>query len=156
MNYVRVALWLWLLIVAATLWPSAPVAAQDAAPPADQQAAAPAPASAPAQPPTFKPEELESIVAPIALYPDDLLAQIFMASTYPLEVVEAARWSKDNPKVTGKALEDAMQKQTWDPSVRSLTAFPPVLEMMNSQLAWTQKLGDAFLAQQKDVMDAVQ
>src|SRR5262245_12133918 len=112
----------------------------------------------PAQPtqPAFKPEELEQIVAPIALYPDSLLAQIFMASTYPLEIVEAARWSKENPKVTGDALEDAMEKQSWDPSVKSLTAFPDVLKGMNEKLDWTQKLGDAFLAQQKDVMDAVQ
>lgn len=106
--------------------------------------------------PSLKPEELEQLVAPVALYPDSLLAQVFMASTYPLEVVEAARWSKSNPKVTGDALEQAMQQQSWDPSVKSLTAFPQVLAMMNDQLDWTQKLGDAFLAQQKDVLDAVQ
>src|SRR5437016_13068920 len=86
----------------------------------------------------FKPEELEQIVAPIALYPDPLLAQIFMASTYPLEVVQAARWQKENPKVTGTALETAMQQQPWDPSVKSLTSFPQVLTMMNEQLDWTQ------------------
>src|SRR5512134_4188623 len=68
---------------------------------------------------SFKAEEIEQLVAPIALYPDALVAQILMASTYPLEVVSAARWAKDNPKVTGKALEDAMQKQPWDPSVKS-------------------------------------
>src|SRR5689334_2333158 len=79
----------------------------------------------------FKTEEIEQLVAPIALYPDALVAQILMASTYPLEIVSAARWSKDNPKVTGKALEDAMQKQAWDPSVKSLTAVPQVLAMMN-------------------------
>ena len=79
-----------------------------------------------------------------------------MASTYPLEVVEAARWAKANPKVTGKALEDAMQKQSWDASVKSLTAFPQVLGMMDEQLDWTTDLGNAFLAQQADVMDAVQ
>ena len=109
----------------------------------------------PAQP-TFKPEELEQIVAPIALYPDSLLAQIFMASTYPLEIVEAARWSKANPKVTGDALQTALEKQTWDPAVKSLTAFPDVLAGMSDKLDWTQKLGDAFLADQKGVMDAVQ
>ena len=119
------------------------------------QATQPASAAAP-QGPTFKPEELEQVVAPIALYPDPLLAQVFMASTYPLEIVQAARWVKENPNVTGKALEDAMQKQPWDPSVKSLTAFPQVLTMMNEKLDWTQKLGDAFLAQQSDVMDAVQ
>jgi uncharacterized membrane protein YgcG len=106
--------------------------------------------------PTFKAEEIDQLVAPIALYPDSLLAQVLMASTYPLEVVEAARWAKENPKVKDKALEDAMQKQTWDPSVKSLTSFPQVLAMMNDKLDWTQKLGDAFLAQQGDVMDAVQ
>lgn len=106
--------------------------------------------------PPFKKEELESILAPIALYPDALLAQIFMASTYPLEVVEAARWSKANPKVTGDAVAGAVQKETWDPSVKSLCAFPTVLEKMNEKIDWTQKLGDAFLAQQKEVMQAVQ
>jgi hypothetical protein len=106
--------------------------------------------------PTFKPEELDQLVAPIALYPDSLLAQIFMASTYPLEIVEAARWAKANPKVTGDALQTAMEGQSWDPAVKSLTAFPDVLQGMNDKLDWTQKLGDAFLAQQKDVMDAVQ
>jgi hypothetical protein len=106
--------------------------------------------------PPFKPEELEQIVAPIALYQDSLLAQIFMASTYPLEVVEAARWSKDNPDVKGDAVADAVKDQTWDPSVKSLCAFPQVLTMMNEKLDWTQKLGDAFLAQQAEVMQAVQ
>jgi len=100
--------------------------------------------------------QLEQLLAPIALYPDALLAQILMASTYPLEIVEAARWSKANPKVQGKALEDAMQKQAWDPSVKSLTAFPQVLQMMNEKLSWTQQLGDTFLADQKAVMSAVQ
>jgi Protein of unknown function (DUF3300) len=111
---------------------------------------------APPQQPAFKPEELEQIVAPIALYPDSLLAQMFMASTYPLEIVEAARWSKANPKVTGDALQTALEKQTWDPAVKSLTAFPDVLAGMSDKLDWTQKLGDAFLADQKGVMDAVQ
>jgi hypothetical protein len=106
--------------------------------------------------PTFKPEELEQIVAPIALYPDSVLAQVFMASTYPLEIVQAARWSKEHPDVKGDALQKEMQKQSWDASVKSLTYFPDVLAMMNEKLDWTQKLGDAFLAQQKDVMDAVQ
>jgi hypothetical protein len=104
----------------------------------------------------FKKEEIEQLVAPIALYPDALVAQILMASTYPLEVVSAARWSKANPNIKGKALEDAMQKQTWDPSVKSLTAFPSVLAMLNDKLDMTQKLGDAFLGQQKDVMAAIQ
>ena len=104
----------------------------------------------------FTNEELEQIAAPIALYPDPLVAQVLMASTYPLEVVAAARWVKANPSVKGKALEDEMQNQPWDPAVKSLTAFPPVIEMMNTKLDWTQKLGDAFLAQQKELMAAVQ
>jgi hypothetical protein len=106
--------------------------------------------------PPFKPEELEQIAAPIALYPDALLAQIFMASTYPLEVVEAARWSKEHPDVKGDAVADAVKDQPWDASVKSLCAFPQVLTMMNEKLDWTQKLGDAFLAQQADIMQAVQ
>ena len=106
--------------------------------------------------PQFKPEELEALVAPIALYPDALLAQVLMASTYPLEIVEAARWSKAHPELKGDALQAEAQKQSWDPSVKSLAAFPTVLQMMSDKLDMTQKLGDAFLAQQKDVMDAVQ
>jgi hypothetical protein len=117
----------------------------------------PAAKAQPAQQSTiFKPEELEQIVAPIALYPDALLAQIFMASTYPLEIVQAARWSKEHPEIKGDAVAKEMEKQSWDPAVKSLVAFPDVLVMMNEKLDWTQKLGDAFLAQQKDVMDAVQ
>jgi hypothetical protein len=116
----------------------------------------PVPTAQAAENAAFSKEELEQLVAPIALYPDGLVAQVLMASTYPLEVVSAARWVKNNPKVTGKALEDAMQNEPWDPSVKSLTAFPQVLEMMNSKLDWTQRLGDAFLAQQKEVMAAVQ
>ena len=100
--------------------------------------------------------QLEQLVAPIALYPDSLLSQILMASTYPLEVIEAARWVQGNPGVTGQALEDAMQKQQWDPSVKALTAIPQTLQMMSDKLDWTQQMGDAFLAQQADVLDAVQ
>src|SRR6516164_2591887 len=100
--------------------------------------------------------QLEQLAAPIALYPDALLSQILMASTYPLEVVAAARWVQANPSLTGKALEDAMQKQSWDPSVKALTAVPQTLQMMNDKLDWTRDLGDAFLAQQADVLDAVQ
>jgi hypothetical protein len=104
----------------------------------------------------FKQEELDQLVAPIALYPDSLLAQIFMASTYPLEVVQAGRWVKANQNLKGDALTTALEQQNWDPSVKSLVNFPQVLDMMNEKLEWTQKLGDAFLAQQKDVMDTVQ
>jgi len=105
---------------------------------------------------SFKQEELDQLLAPIALYPDSLLAQILMASTYPLEVVEAARWAKANQALKGDALTSALEKEDWDPSVKSLVNFPQVLAMMNEKLDWTQKLGDAFLAQQKEVMDTVQ
>lgn len=105
---------------------------------------------------SLKPEELEQLVAPIALYPDPLLAQVLMASTYPLEVVQAARWADQNKTLKGKALEDAAQRQAWDPSVKSLVPTAQVLTMMNDKLEWTQKLGDAFLAQENDLMAAVQ
>jgi hypothetical protein len=105
---------------------------------------------------TFEPEELEQIVAPIALYPDPVLAQIFMASTYPIEVVQAARLVQAKPDLKGEQLDAELRKQTWDDSVKSLTRLPQVLSMMNEKLDWTQKLGDAVLGQQKDVMDAVQ
>ncbi|MEN3363248.1 MAG: hypothetical protein V7606_522 [Burkholderiales bacterium] len=104
----------------------------------------------------FSQQELEQLLAPVALYPDDLLAQILMASTYPLEVVAAERWVKTNAGLKDKALEDALQQQPWDPSVKSLAYAPQVLTMMSEKIDWTQKLGDAFLAQQKDVMAAAQ
>jgi Protein of unknown function (DUF3300)/Chaperone of endosialidase len=100
--------------------------------------------------------QLEQLVAPIALYPDSLLSQILMASTYPLEVVAAARWSQANLTVTGDALQTAMTNQPWDPSVKALTAVPQTLQMMNDKLDWTQQLGDTFLAQQSELLDAVQ
>jgi hypothetical protein len=110
----------------------------------------------PPAPPTFKPEQLEQLAAPIALYPDPLLAQVLMASTYPLEVVEAERWQKANATLKDQALDDALKQKDWDPSVKSLVSFPQVLEMMSDKLDWTQQLGDAFLAEQSGVMDAVQ
>ncbi|MGA7817884.1 DUF3300 domain-containing protein, partial [Caballeronia sp.] len=106
--------------------------------------------------PTFKPEEIEALVAPIALYPDSVLSQVLMASTYPLEIVHAARWVKANPNIKGDAAVKAVEGQSWDVSVKSLVAFPQVLEPMSDKLDWTQKLGDAFLAQEKDVLAAVQ
>lgn len=114
----------------------------------------PAPSAAQSAAPTQA--QIEQLLAPVALYPDALLAQILMASTYPLEVVEAARWRKANPNLKEKALDDALMAQPWDESVKSLTTFPPVLEMMNEKLSWTQQLGDAFLADQQRVMNAVQ
>jgi len=106
--------------------------------------------------PVFKQEELEQILAPIALYPDSLLTQVMMASTYPLEIVQADRWTKQNKNMKGDALAKALEAQAWDPSVKSLVNFPQILTMMSEKLDWTQKLGDAFLAQQKDVLGTVQ
>jgi hypothetical protein len=100
--------------------------------------------------------ELDALLAPIALYPDQLLAQILMASTYPLEIVMAGRFMQQNPSLVGDALDQALGDKQWDPSVLSLTAYPQVLLMMNDKLDWTQRLGDAFLANQQQVMDTVQ
>jgi hypothetical protein len=141
-------------LVAFTL--AGPVRAQTTpAAPAAAPTAAPAAAGAKAEK-SFTQEELDQILAPIALYPDNLLAQVLMASTYPLEIVQAERWVKANPKLKDKALEDALQKQPWEAAVKSLTAVPQVLTMMSEKVDWTQKLGDAFLAQKDDVMTTVQ
>lgn len=140
-----------------------PVIAQDVPPPATQtttpQPQTVAPAAKPVTPadqPLLKPAELEALVAPIALYPDDLLSLVLMASTYPLEVVEAQRWFDANKKLTDAQRKAALEKFDWDQSVKSLIATPAVLTMMSTQLEWTRKLGDAVLAQEADVMDAIQ
>ena len=112
--------------------------------------------AAPADKPAFKPEELEQMLAPIALYPDSLLTQMLMASTYPLEVVQADRWVKQNKDVKGDALTTALEAQSWDASVKSLVNFPPVVAMMSENLDTTVKIGDAFIGQQKDVMATIQ
>lgn len=106
----------------------------------------------------FSPEQLEQMLAPIALYPDPLLAQILMASTYPLEVVQADRWIHEgnNAGLRGDRLNAALEQQPWDPSVKSLVPFPQILRMMDNNLTWTEQLGDAFLAQQPMLMDSVQ
>ncbi len=104
----------------------------------------------------FTQPELDQMLAPIALYPDTLLSQILMASTYPLEVVEAARWSQANSKLKGEQAVQAVAQQAWDPSVKSLVAFPQVLMTMDEKLPWMERLGEAFLAQQPQVMDSVQ
>jgi hypothetical protein len=122
-------------------------------PPASSDRASPVPSAATR---TFSQQELEQLLAPIALYPDSLLAQILMASTYPLDIVLAERWVKANPSLKNTALQDALQQQPWDPSVKSLVAFPQVLTMMSEKLDWTQKLGDAFLAQQQEAMATAQ
>jgi uncharacterized membrane protein YgcG len=117
--------------------------------------AAEPPVAAAAQAPMPQ-DKLDSLLAPIALYPDQLLTQALIASTYPLDVVEAARFVKANKDLKGEALDKAVLEKKWDPSVQSLTAFPQVLEMMNEKLEWTQELGDAFLANEKGVMQTVQ
>ena len=129
--------WAWLLILLLAVPPGVIA----------QQAAANA---------SFKQEELDQLVAPIALHPDALVSQILMASTYPLEVVQADRWAKQNASLKGDALAKALEAQGWDPSVKSLVNFPQVLTMMSEKLDWTQKLGDAFIADQKKVLDTIQ
>ncbi len=104
----------------------------------------------------LKPEQLEALVAPIALYPDELLANVLAASTYPLEVVQADRWLKERKSLKGDALKSEVDKQSWDDSIKALTGTPDVLTMMSDKLDWTKSLGDSVLAQQPDVMDAIQ
>jgi len=138
-----------LAIVACTFAFASPIRAQ-------------APAAAPAAPakaaaPALTQDQLDSLVAPIALYPDQILVQIMMASTYPLDVVEASRFVKANrDKLKGDAMVKAAEEKNWDPSVQSLTAYGQVLEMMNDKLEWTQQLGDAVLADQKAVLATAQ
>ena len=129
------------VLAAVLLLPFAAMAQNSTQPPAQQ---------------SLKPAQLDQLVAPIALYPDTLLSEVLMASTYPLEVVEAERWVNANNNLKGDELKAAVDKQDWDASVKSLVATPSVLEMMSSKLDWTQKLGDAVIAQQADVMDAIQ
>lgn len=143
------------ILVALALVIAVPVAAaaQNAAPTAapSPQASVPAPAAD-----LLKPEQLEALVAPIALYPDELLANVLAASTYPLEVVQADRWLKARKSLKGDALKTEVEKQGWDDSVKALASTADVLTMMSDKLEWTKSLGDAFLAQQPDVMDAIQ
>ena len=112
--------------------------------------------TSPAQPQLLKPEELDQVVAPIALYPDNLLAQVLMASAYPIDIVQAERWLQSHKNLKGDQLKAAIGKEDWDDSVKSLAATPEVLAMMSEKLDWTEKLGDAVVAQQPDVMDAIQ
>src|SRR5262245_40244248 len=137
--------------------PPPPQAPQTAPPQAPQAAQAPAAeGEAATDAPPFKPEELEQIVAPIALFPDALVAQTLMASTYPLEVIQAARLMKSKPDLKDQALNEELKKQEWDDSVKSLCSFPQILTMLNERIDWMQKLGDAFLGQRKDTMDSIQ
>jgi hypothetical protein len=108
------------------------------------------------QPTKFEREELAQMLAPIALYPDLLIAEILMASTYPIEVVEAERWINQNKDLKGDELDKALQEKTWDSSVKSLCHFPEVISAMSDKLEQTARLGDAFLSQPDDVMDTIQ
>ena len=133
---------------------------QPSATPAVTPAATPVSAAAPAQPGpapgAATAQELQELVSPIALYPDVLVAQILAASTYPAQVVEADRWLKGNPNLTGDQLAASVNAQPWDPSIKSLTQFPSVLQTMNDSLAWTSALGEAYYNQPADVMNAIQ
>jgi hypothetical protein len=113
-----------------------------------------APADQPAPP--IPADQLDSLVAPIALYPDPLLTQVFVASTYPLELIQLQQWLQKNPGLTGDALTTAVQKQDWDPSIQAMAVFPDLVKRLCDDIKWTTDLGNAFLAQQSDVMDAVQ
>ncbi|HTB17958.1 MAG TPA: DUF3300 domain-containing protein [Bryobacteraceae bacterium] len=138
------------IVLAAALFAQEP-------PPGSQPANAeeqPGEIAPPAQP--LNPQQLQDLVAPIALYPDTLLSQILVASTYPIEVVEAQQWLQQNRNLTGQALMDAARQQNWDPSIQALIPFPDVLGRLNQDIRWTTDLGNAFLAQQPDVMNAVQ
>jgi len=101
-------------------------------------------------------DQLDSLVAPIALYPDPMLAQVLAASTYPLEIMQLKQWLDKNKTLKDKALADAVAKQPWDPSVQALAGLPDVVKRLADDIQWTTDLGNAFLAQQQDVMDAVQ
>src|SRR4029077_13977491 len=116
------------------------------------------PALAQTAPPAYPPSELEHLVSRVALYPDPLLAQVLAAATFPDQIPDAAKWADQHHYLNGQALADAIQgdQLPWDPSVQALLPFPSVLEMMASDMNWTTDLGNAFLAQQQDVMDAVQ
>jgi uncharacterized membrane protein YgcG len=139
-------------------WPESVAAYQAAEAPPPEQATEQAPPSNGQAPPYTQqtPVQLQQLVAPIALYPDSLVAQILAASTFPEQVVEADRWVQAHPDLKGDALGKAVDQQDWDPSVKALTAFPSVLGNMDKNLSWTSSLGDAYYNQQQDVMDAVQ
>jgi Protein of unknown function (DUF3300) len=143
-------------LVCAT-WPGNLAAKQDQPPPVSSQDQVP-PAQGDQAPPYAKqaPEQLQRLVAPIALYPDSLVAQILAASTFPEQVVEADRWVQAHPDLKGEALGKEVDKQPWDPSIKALAAFPSVLGNMDKNLSWTSSLGDAYYNQQQDIMDAVQ
>jgi hypothetical protein len=148
-NFHRITKVLTGMLALALLWTSLPsmALAQEPPPPQDQ-----------APPPSFPPDQLDKLVSRIALYPDPLLAQILAAATYPNDIPDAAKWADEHHYLRGQELANAIQgdQLPWDPSVQALLPFPSVLDMMASDMNWTTDLGNAFLAQRQDVMDAVQ
>jgi hypothetical protein len=124
--------------------------------PANAAAQGAAPAAAESPDPKLKPEQIDALVAPIALYPDPLLSQALMASTYPLEIIQAQQWLAKNAKLKGDELEKAVKAQNWDPSVQATVLVPDLLKRLGEDITWTTNLGNAFLAQQQEVMDSVQ
>src|ERR1700731_3246765 len=138
-----------------TAWPEALFAYQDSQAPAQDTQDPTQSVAAPTYSPQ-SPEQLQQLVAPIALYPDSLVAQILAASTFPEQVVEADRWVQAHPDLKGNDLAQAVDQQPWDPSVKALTAFPSVLGNMDKNLSWTSSLGDAYYNQEQDVTDAIQ
>ena len=131
--------------------------AQEPPPPPEQATSEQAPPEQTGPPPqALPPEQLANLVAPIALYPDSLLSQVLVAATYPLEIVEAAQWLQQNRNLRGPELVEAARQQNWDASIQALVVFPDVLTRLNSDIRWTTDLGNAFLGQQADVMNAVQ
>ena len=139
-------------IIPADIFAYAPASAQSS--PAAQSA--PAGQGGGGQASKIPPDQLDALVAPIALYPDGLLAQTLAASTYPLELVQLQKWLEKNTTLKDKALSDAVAKQPWDPSVQSMAGLPDLVKRLTDDIQWTTDLGNAFLAQQSDVMEAVQ
>src|ERR1700722_299520 len=137
------------IVLAAALFAQEPPQAPD-------QGGQPPPGQAPPPAPPLNPQQLQNLVGPIALYPDNLLSQILAASTYPIEVVEAQQWLQQHRDLKGQQLMEAAKQENWDPSVQALVAFPDVLARLNQDIRWTTDLVNAFLAQQPDVMHAVQ
>src|SRR6516164_5791477 len=142
------------IICAILLASGGAVSAQQPTP--QPQQAIPQPQQAAEQAVTISAGQLDSLVAPIALFPDPLLSQTLVASTYPLELIQLQQWLQKNPGLKDQALVDAVSKQPWDPSIQAMAALPDLVNRLANDIQWTTDLGNAFLAQQGDVMDAIQ
>jgi hypothetical protein len=145
-----------LAVASLLVWPGPVMVLAQTPPQTPPQAPPPAPAAAAEEEPKLKPEQIDALVAPIALYPDPLLSQALMASTYPLEIIQAQQWLAKNKDLKGDALQKAVEKQDWEPSVQATAMTPDLLKRLAEDITWTTNLGNVFLAQQKDVMDSVQ